>query len=437
MESLIRSSVRQREADIVELARTLIAFNTTARDLGDPPQQEAALQQYLAQRLEAAGATVELLEAGPGVPGSERQVPLALSFEGRPQLIARFPAAGSGGRSLIFNGHIDAVSAEPLDAWSHDPFDAVVRDGRLFGRGSCDMKGGVAAMVVAAEVLAELGVPLSGELIVNTVTDEEYCGAGAAACVQAGLRADGVIVPEPSDLQTWVACRGVLSPTITVNGRPGHAEISQPHWREGGAVNAVDKMMLVLAEIRALAQQWLTRAEHQHPLLRPPSIVTTIIKGGEWWVTYPASCEATLDITYLPVQADDDGFGSRVEQEIEDAVARACAADDWLAENPPTVQWSVDLPPFEVPADAEIVRSVARATEHVGRKPGIDSLDSWFDASSFHRIAGIPSVALGPLGEWEGRPQAHTIDESVPIDSLVATAEMLALAAVDFCRLAS
>jgi acetylornithine deacetylase len=432
----IRAAAQAHEADLVALTRTLIGFDTTARGLDDPPRQEAPLQEYLAARLRAAGAEVELFEPGIGVQGSERQVPPTLSFKGRPQLIARFPAAGAG-RSLIFNGHIDAVSAEPLQQWSHDPLDAVVRDGLLYGRGSCDMKGGVAAMVLAAEILAELELPLAGELIVNTVTDEEYCGAGAAACVQRGLSADAVIVPEPSNLQPWVGCRGVLSPTITVTGRSGHAEVSQPHWRDGGAVNAVDKMMLVLEQIRALQQDWLQRPAHAHELMRLPSIVTTVIKGGDWWVTYPASCEATLDITYLPAQADESGFGTLVEAEIEAAVARACETDEWLAANPPQVSWSVDLPPFETSPGSEIVSSLRRAAEQLGQEQRVDVLDSWFDASSFHRIAGIPAVAYGPDGLERGkRPIAHTIDEYVPVASLVDTAAGLALAAVDFCGLA-
>lgn len=433
LEARIREAARDRREAVLDLTRRLVAYDTTARGLDDPPRDEAALQEYLASRLRAAGAEVQLLDAGTGVAGSERQVPESLSFAGRPQLIARFASSNTGGRSLIFNGHIDAVSAEPLEQWSHDPFDAIVKDGLLYGRGSCDMKGGVAAMVIAAELLAELGVPLAGDLTVNTVTDEEYCGAGAAASVTAGLRADAAIIPEPSNLQTWVACRGILSPTITVKGRPGHAEVSQTHWRQGGAVNAIDKMMIVLAEVQSLQRDWLERPAHRHPLLRPPSIVTTIIKGGEWWVTYPASCEATLDITYLPAQADENGFGTEVEQDLEAAIARACATDEWLAENPPEVEWSVDLPPLEVSPDAAIVQSLARVAATTGRE---HELESWFDASAFHRIAGKPAVAFGPYGGRRGeRPIPHTIDEHVPVEDLVATVEALALAAVDFCGL--
>lgn len=433
----IRVATAEHADEVVRLASTLIAFDTTARDLGDPPRQEAALQAQLADRLGAAGAAVELIEAGPGVPGSERQVPATLSFEGRPQLVARFAPAIDSGRSLILNGHIDAVSVQPREAWTHDPFQAVVRDGLLYGRGSCDMKGGVAAMVVAAELLAELDVPLTGELVVNTVTDEEYCGAGTAACLAAGLRADAAIVPEPTSLQTWVACRGILSPTISVQGRAGHAELEQPDWRTGGAVNAIDKMAIVLEELRALHADWQQRPEHAHALLPAPSLVTTMIHGGEWWVTFPASCRATLDITYLRAQADRNGFGTRVEAEVQAAVSRACARDEWLASHPPEVAWSVDLPPNETDPGEPVVASLARAAATTGRPHELGALDSWYDASSFTRIAGIPAVGFGPYGGRRGeRPIAHTIDEHVPVADLVATVEMLALAAVDFCGVA-
>ena len=221
-----------------------------------------------------------------------RQVPFELDFDGRPQLVARFAGAG-GGRSLLLNGHIDVVSGEPKARWTDDPNTPVVRDGKLYGRGACDMKGGVAAMVLAAEVLARLGVRLAGDLIVNTITDEESTGAGGIASVAHGVRADAGIVPEPTAFDVWVACRGSVYPTITVEGRPGHAELLQPHWRDGGAVNAIEKAQIVLDAIRGLREEWRTRSDLQHPYLSPPDIVPTLMHAGEWSVTYPASCAIT------------------------------------------------------------------------------------------------------------------------------------------------
>jgi len=167
LERDVLRAIADRRPEIVELAASLIAFDTTARGPQDPPRDERALQEFLAERLARAGAEVEMWEPDAAAIGGERQVPPGLSFDGRPQLAASFRGAG-GGRSLLFNGHIDVVSPEPVERWTSDPWRAEVRDGKLYGRGSCDMKGGLAAMVTAAEILAELGVPLAGDLIVNT-----------------------------------------------------------------------------------------------------------------------------------------------------------------------------------------------------------------------------------------------------------------------------
>ena len=183
-----------------------------------------------------------------------------------PQLVARFAGAG-GGRTLLLNGHIDVVSVELRERWAHDPFAAVVEDGRVHGRGACDMKGGIACMALAAEVLAALGVGLRGDLVVNTVTDEESTGAGGLVTART-LQADGAIVPEPSSLDVWIACRGSLLPTITVEGRAGHAGIAPRDPDEGGAVNAIEKMAIVLEAIRGMARALGTAATSPVPLPR-------------------------------------------------------------------------------------------------------------------------------------------------------------------------
>ena len=272
-------------------------------------------------------------------------IPEGFSFAGRPQLVARFAGAG-GGRTLLLNGHIDVVSVEPRDRWAHDPFAAVVEDGRVHGRGACDMKGGIACMALAAEVLAALDVDLRGDLIVNTVTDEESTGAGGLVTART-LQADGAIVPEPSGLDVWIACRGSLLPTITVEGRAGHAGIAPRDPDEGGAVNAIEKMAIVLEAIRGLREHWALRP--RHPFLSPADCVPTIIEGGEWIVSYPAACRLECHIEYLPDQADERGGGSRVEREFEEWIARAAAADPWLREHPPRIVWSSGaVPPAEV-----------------------------------------------------------------------------------------
>ena len=289
------------------------------------------------------------------------------------------------------------------------------------------MKGGVASMVVAACTLAELGVPLAGDLIVNTVTEEESTGAGGLFAARL-LAADAAIVPEPSGLVVWVACRGSLLPRITVRGRAGHAGIHQLSPEQGGAVNAIEKMALVLDAVRRLREHWAERP--RHPYLSPGDCVPTIVAGGEWLVSYPAVCTLECHIEYLPDRADEHGYGTLVEREFTDWIADAAAADPWLREHPPEIVWGVGgVPPAEVAEDDPIVQTLLAAGDDLGQIRQLGGLDNWHDGATLTVEAGIPAVCFGP-GDVH---RAHTADEYVPIDDLVACAQRIALAAMRFC----
>jgi acetylornithine deacetylase len=433
-ERRVCDAVGERRDELVALATELVGFDTTAREPGDPPRAERALQEHLATRLERVGAEIDLWEPDADALAGKPLVPPGLDFAGRPQLIARRRGSG-GGRSLVLNGHIDAVSAEPRDRWTSDPFAAQVRDGRLYGRGACDMKGGIAAMVLATETLADLGVALSGDLVVATNTDEESSGAGGTALVERGLRADGGIVTEATGFDVWVACRGSEYCRVSVPGRPGHAEVRQPDWRHGGAVNAIEKATVVIEAIRSLRAHWESDAELVHAHLSRPSLLPTVVSGGEWPVTYPASCDLTVAVMYLPAQADERGWGADVQALVEDWLARETAADDWLAENPPAVTWQPNgVMPLEIPESEAIVAVVRGATTDVGRPGALGGLDSWYDGATLTHLAGIPAVGFGPPGfDQDGVSVAHVIDEYVPVDGLVACAQALAVAVMRFC----
>ena len=430
-EPRLLAAVEERADELVALLCELIRFDTTTRGEPEGPAgDEAALQSRLATLLESAGAEVELWEPQSGeLDRWQRQVPAGLGFAGRPQLVARFPGAREG-PSLLLNGHIDVVSAEPKDRWTSDPFSPEVRDGRLYGRGACDMKGGVAAMVFAAIVLADEGVRLAGDLIVNTVTDEEWNGAGALAATARGIGADAGLIPEATGFEPWIACRGVVCPTITVRGRPGHAEMPQPDWRQGGAVNAIEKAMIVLDAVRSLRERWREDSS-AHSYLEPGELVPTVIQGGEWWVNYPASCTVTIDVTYLPQQGDPDGgWGSGLEREIEAWIGERTREDPWLAENPPSFAWGTNLAPAEIPADHPIVSCALGAGDTIGRPGTVAALQGWHDAATFTRF-GTPTISYGPSGlSNEGETMAHAVDEYVPVDDLIATAQAFAVAAV-------
>ncbi len=430
LEEKVVEAVRAGRDELVGLTAELVACDTTARLPGMPARDEEKLQRILERRLAALGAETDLWEPESTGRGN-RHLPDDLDFAGRPQLAARLRGAG-GGRSLLLNGHVDAVSAEPVDRWTSPPFTPQVRDGLLYGRGSCDMKGGIAGMLFALETLHRLGVRLAGDVVFCTDTDEESSGAGAYACAARGVRADAGLCAEPTGFDVWVACRGGVNPVVRVEGRTGHAEMHHPHWREGGPVNAIEKMSVVLDAIRALRADWATRPEHKHPYLHVPDILPTVIRGGEWMVTYPSSCEATLSVQYMPGRVDENGTGQAVFDEVEAFVNAAAARDDWLAEHPPQWTWPCDIVPAEVPDDHPIVATTLDAAGALGRRGAISGLDSWHDAAVFTRVAGTPTVSFGP----GSIAKAHTIDEYVPVDELVDHAAAVALVLLRWCGVA-
>ena len=180
-------------------------------------------------------------------------------WEGRPITVGTVRGQG-GGRSLIVNGHIDVVSPGDLERWTTPPFAADVRDGRIYGRGAVDMKGGVAAALFALRALADIGVRLRGDVIFEAVPDEETCAMGTVAAIERGYRADAGLVPEPTLLNLWIATRGLLHGSFVVPGRSAHAEVNQARWEDGGGVNAIERAVPLLASLGELSGEWRERA---------------------------------------------------------------------------------------------------------------------------------------------------------------------------------
>jgi acetylornithine deacetylase len=428
-EQALADRIAARRDELVELACRLIAFDTTSRSgTDDPPRDEVALQSLLAERLRARGAAIDMWEPAPAdVAGHPLSVD-GIGFAGRPQLAARLPGSG-GGRSLLLNGHIDVVPARREDGWEHDPFDPQVADGRIVGRGACDMKGGIAAMVVAAEALAETGA-LRGDIVVCTNTDEESSGVGGLACARRGVTADYTIVPEPSSLEVWPACRGTVYCTIEVPGRAGHAEEEHPHWRDGGAVNAIDKGRFLLDGVDLLRREWRSRADLTHPLLDPPDVVPTkFVADAGWDVTIPDRATIDISVLILPQQADARGWTSAVQAEVEAFLRRWCATDSWLAEHRPSFRWHTEVNPSETPVDTPSVRALLAANAALGLPVKLGGLGSWYDGATFALETGTPALMYGPRAiDW-----AHTVGEYVPIDDLVACAQGIAIAGRRLC----
>jgi acetylornithine deacetylase len=202
----------------------------------------------------------------------------------------------------------------------------------------------------------------------------------------------------------------------------------QPDWRDGGAVNAIEKMVPVLSAMGALRAEWKARPDHAHPLLAPGDIVPTVVKGSTWIVTIPASCAVTADITYLPQHVDAEGSGKAVEAEVIDRLTKAVAGDPWFAEHPLVFTWSDDVVPAEMPADHPLVTCALGCAAALGRRGKPAGLDSWHDAATFTR-AGTPTFSFGP----DGIETAHAVDERVGVGALVDFSAAIALTLVRWC----
>jgi len=348
-----------------------------------------------------------------------------LTYDNRPNVTAVWPAAASGGRSLILNGHIDVVSPEPVSAWTHDPWGAAVEGDWLYGRGTADMKSGVAAMLLAVEAIRAAAVELRGDLGLQSVIEEECGGNGTLACCLRGLTADAAVVTEPTGhVGAFEAVVGIFWFRVRTTGRAGHPS------EAGSAVNAIDKMYVVIEGLRQLEEE--VNATLQHPLYReldhPLNLVVGIIRGGDWPSTVPADCMIECRMSFEPGVTM-----SEAEGRVAEAVAAAAENDPWLRDSPPVVEFfGGQAEPAVANRDGPLVRLLDRCHQKVYGAPlGLHSFTGSTDQRFFTNQVGGEAIAYGPSGEG-----FHGTEERVLLPSVRQTAEVLALCIMDWCGVA-
>jgi len=424
--------IEERRADLVGFVQELVRFDTVSVDLSPGSDhrrnEEKSLQEVVADRLARLGAEIDQWEPEASALRDHPMMPPWHHWEGRPITVGVLPGAGAG-RSLIINGHVDVVDPGDLERWSSPPFAAEVREGRVYGRGAVDMKGGIAAALFAVEALVASGVRLGGDLTFEAVTDEETCAMGTVAAIERGYCADAGLVPEPTRLNLWIATRGLLHGTLRVPGRSAHAEVNQPGWQEGGGVNAIERALPLMRALEDLSAEWERRPAKAHPLLGRPRVQPTVIRGGAFISNVPEACEIQYNATYLPGDADERGYGGTPRGEIVEAVARAASDDDWLGVHPPEWSWATDYPPSEIPADGAIIAEAQAAARSLGTGGDSEGIDTTYDGALLTRLGGVPSPAFGPgdLG------RAHAPDEWIGVDELVLGARAYARAICSWC----
>ncbi len=390
------------------------ALPKAVADAVDPKEVLALARALIAAPSENPGGTEEAVaEVVTGVLAGLGADPTTVrSDAGRPSVIARI---GSGGRpKLVWNGHLDVVPAGAPDTWAHGPWDGVVEDGRLFGRGAADMKGPVAAALAAGAAIRRAGVELSGTLEYHLVADEELAGThGTRVLWDRGLLdADAAIVGEPSELQLGLAERGGAWITLTAYGRAAHG--SQPH-RGVNAITSMARYLLRLPEVLP---------DLEHPLTGRPTVNAALIAGGSAPNVVPDRCEVDVDRRISPGETDPEAVL---------APFHALAAE--LREDDPELHVEASIREWtdaaEASPDTDLVRIARSAVEaETGAAPDLVGFTGITDARFYINEARVPTVILGP----GSLTVAHTANESISVSELVAAARTYARIFVAFLR---
>jgi acetylornithine deacetylase len=387
---------------------------------------EAVVQRFVAEELREMGLEPDFWQIDHAeiarLPGYS---PVEWSYEGRPNVAAVWLSPSRGGHSLLLNGHIDVVPATPEHHWSFDPWGGEVANGRMYGRGAADMKGGVAAMVYAVRALREAGVELKGDVTLETVIEEECTGNGALAARARGYGADATIIPEPFGRRLLEAQVGVMWARVTVRGRGAHAE------RASASVNAVLKAYRLMEAVKELEERVNDPAD-RHPVFEgvehPLNYNIGVVRGGDWASSVPEECVFEVRLSCYPGE-DLVEVGSRFSEHLLEAAKR----DPWLSEHPPEVGfYAFRAEGCVVDRGEPVVQTLQRCHQAVtGEELGFFSFTGTPDVRFFNLYHDIPATCYGPVGA-----NLHAPDEWVDLGSVREATEVLALTAIDWCGVA-
>ena len=343
------------------------------------------------------------------------------AYEDRPNVVGARRGSG-GGRSILLNAHLDTVAPGDPAAWKHDPLSSAVEGDVLYGRGSCDMKGGLVTYLAALDALSELGITLKGDVTVAATVGEEDGGLGALSTVLRGYRADAALIAEPTRLALVSAQGGSLVFRLTVTGRSAHAAV-----RDEG-ISAFEKFLPIFEDLREMESE--RNAVLAHPLYdnmkNKVPINIGVVRSGDWASTVPETLTAEGRIGLIPGE-EVEPFRDLVAQRIASVANR----DPWLKEQPPKLEWfGGQFAPAEVPTDAPICEAVKNAHEAVtGENPSIEGVSYGADMRLFIRFGEMPCVMYG-AGDVR---VAHAPNEYISIPDLLTATKAVACMLVDWC----
>lgn len=410
--------VEERRGEAVRLLQELVRVPSVTGD-------EGAVQEVVERAFRERGLAVDVWEATPEeISPYKDHVGEQAGYENRPNVVG-VRAGRGGGRALLLNAHVDTVAGGDASAWDRDPFSGEVEGDLLYGRGSCDMKGGLVTYLAALDALAQLGVELRGDVSVAATVGEENGGLGVLSTVLRGYRADAALITEPTRLSLVPAQGGSLVFRLEVPGRSAHAAV-----RDEG-VSALEKFMPLFEELGKLEEE--RNATLHHPLYEgvwnKVPINVGLVRAGNWASTVPESLVAEGRVGLIP--------GEEIEafrETVADRISAVADRDPWLEEHPPKLEWfGGQFAPAEVPLDAPICEALKKAHERVtGEEPAVEGVPYGADMRLFIRFGETPCVMYG-AGNVK---VAHAPNEHISITELTTATNTVACLLADWCGVA-
>jgi acetylornithine deacetylase len=411
----VSAAVDARRAATVRLLQSLVQVSSVTGDEGAVQAQVEAAFRQRGLIIDHWEATAD--ETAPYLEHVGQQV----RYDGRPNVVGL--RAGSGtGRSILLNAHVDTVEVGELSAWTRPPLAGVVEGDRLYGRGACDMKGGLVTYLAALDALDAVHVRLAGDVRVAATVGEEDGGLGALSTILRGHRADAAIITEPTRLALVTAQGGSLVFRLTVTGRSAHAAV-----RDEG-VSAVEKFIPLLNALQTLEVE--RNRTLRHPLYdglaNKVPVNIGVVRAGNWASTVPETLVAEGRVGLLPGEEM-----ATFRRLVTDRIMTVALADPWLREHPPTIEWvGGQFAPAETAADADVVVVLRQAVATVtGSPPPIEAVTYGADMRLFTLLGGMPCIMFG-AGDVR---VAHRADEWISIDDLLVAAKAMAVFLLDWC----
>ena len=413
--SRIERAVDERRDQTVALLQSLVRVPSVTNNEG--PVQEVVAAAFAERGLEVDTWEATAEEIAPYVDHVGQQT----VFEGRTN-VAGIRRGSGGGRSILLNAHADTVENGDPATWTQDPLGGEVVGDLLYGRGSCDMHGGLVSYLAAFDALDALGIRLAGDATVLSTVGEEDGGLGALSSILRGYRADATLITEPTRLALVTAQGGSLVFRLTIQGKSAHAAV-----RDEG-VSALEKFVPIFQDLLAFEME--RNATLQHPLYAPIAnkipINIGVVRTGVWASTVPESLVAEGRVGLIPGE-DVDEF----KRQVVARIMGVANADPWLRQHPPAIEWfGGQFAPAETPVDAPIAQAVLRAHEAVtGSPPPVEAVTYGADMRLFTLIGGMPCVMYG-AGDVT---VAHHADEHISIPDLLTAAKTIACLLVEWC----